>query len=356
MNEYEIATKKVLPHLCKNLNWPVQLISAYGRVPVQIGGSTVWADFAFYISKNQKAVPWLLVEVKQAGTPLEQALPQAESYSLILGSPFFCVSDGDNFDFYMTGDSQGKSVKLKNGCLPPVPSSEYLESGVEYVSFPKEIDNIIDLFFVGLKQEKEFLEDTKRHDEASKQLYEKVFQRIDFLSPQELKDIFKQFKQNEYIMIKPPNENKLFKQIDENFDKVKGVLKFIRDFEGDPVINIDRIMDKNENLYLKGCGIFFISQLLAGAHPNDYVVLEEKVSKALRYLGVTDILVKNDTANGYVYINEICKKLFKDKLENRLKEYEIGLASVHNLLWHYYDCYRTKKKWAWKVTRTCKGI
>ena len=61
-------------------------------------------------------------------------------------------------------------------------------------------------------------------------------------------------------MIKPPNENKLFKQIDENFDKVKGVLKFIRDFEGDPVINIDRIMDKNENLYLKGCGIFFISQ------------------------------------------------------------------------------------------------
>ena len=187
-------------------------------------------------------------------------------------------------------------------------------------------------------------------------MYEKVFQRIDFLSPQELKDIFKQFKQNEYIMIKPPNENKLFKQIDENFDKVKGVLKFIRDFEGDPVINIDRIMDKNENLYLKGCGIFFISQLLAGAHPNDYVVLEEKVSKALRYLGVTDILVKNDTANGYVYINEICKKLFKDKLENRLKEYEIGLASVHNLLWHYYDCYRTKKKWAWKVTRTCKGI
>jgi hypothetical protein len=245
----------------------------------------------------------------------------------------------------MTGDAQGKSIKLKNGCLPPVPSSEYLEPGVEYVSFPKEIDNIIDLFFVGLKQEKEFLEDTKRHDEASKQLYEKVFQRIDFLSPQDLKDIFKQFKQNEYIMIKPPNENKLFKQIDEDFDKVKEVLKFIRDFEGDPVININQIMDKNGNLHLKGCGIFFISQLLAGAHPNDYVVLEENVSKALRYLGVTDILVKDDTANGYVYINEICKKLFKDKLENRLKEYEVGLASVHNLLWHYYCFYRPKKKW-----------
>ena len=66
-------------------------------------------------------------------------------------------------------------------------------------------------------------------------------------------------------------------------------------------------------------------------------------------MGVTAILVKNDTANGDVYINEICKKLFKEKLkhrllEHRLKDYGFGLASVHNFLWHWYVNFRTKKK------------
>jgi len=41
------------------------------------GGATVWADFLCYISDHHKATPWLLVEVKQPGDPLEQAVPYA---------------------------------------------------------------------------------------------------------------------------------------------------------------------------------------------------------------------------------------------------------------------------------------
>lgn len=71
------------------------------------------------------------------------------------------------------------------------------------------------------------------------------------------------------------------------------------------------------------------------------------ISKALRDLAVVDIFVKNDTANGYVYINEICRKLYEDKLEQRLKAegYSFGLAAVHNLLWHYHAFCRTERKW-----------
>lgn len=76
MNEYEVAKEKVLPYIREKLSWPEQLISEYGRVPVQIGGSTVWADFVCYINKEQKATPWLLIEVKQPGISLDQALPQ----------------------------------------------------------------------------------------------------------------------------------------------------------------------------------------------------------------------------------------------------------------------------------------
>jgi hypothetical protein len=97
MNEYEVAVKKVAPYIQNKLRWREELVSSYGRVPVQIGGSTVWADIVCYISFEQKAVPWLLIEIKQPEAILEQAVPQAESYSLILGAPFFCVTDGDNF-------------------------------------------------------------------------------------------------------------------------------------------------------------------------------------------------------------------------------------------------------------------
>jgi hypothetical protein len=172
-------------------------------------------------------------------------------------------------------------------------------------------------------------------------LRKKVFTDIDSLTPENLEGAI-----GKHVMMKPPNKNLIFSQIKDDFDKFKASLKFIFDFEGDPIANINRLLDKTDSLYIKGGGIFFITQMLAGAHPNEYVVLEENVSKALRNLGVTDILVKNDTANGYVYINDICRKLFKEKLEDRLSDYGFGLAAVHNFLWHWYTTFRIKKKWA----------
>ena len=172
INEYEIANKKVLPYIKDILHWPEKLISSYGRVPVQIGGSTIWADFVCYINKNRRAIPWLLFEVKRTRIALEQAKPQAESYSLILSAPFFCLTDGDEYKFYKTGNSQGKSVRLKGS--PTLPSKEYLETTLEYITFPSEIDNLVELFLHGLKKEPGFLEDTEKHNEDVKQIHNKI--------------------------------------------------------------------------------------------------------------------------------------------------------------------------------------
>lgn len=146
-------------------------------------------------------------------------------------------------------------------------------------------------------------------------------------------------------MIKEPNKNIIFQQIDNDLDSIKKTLKFIKEFSGNQIENIRKLTDRNGEFHIKGGGIFFITQLLAGSRPDEYVVLEENISKSLNMLGITDILVKNDTANGYVYINEICKKIYKDKLKDKLKKYEFGLEAVHNLLWHYYVYYRKEKKW-----------
>lgn len=341
MKENEIAAEKVYPYICKELKWPEQLVSKYGRVPVQIGGTTVWADFVCYILNNQKVVPWLLFEVKQSVASLEQALPQAESYSLIIGAYYFCVTDGDHFKFYMTGKSQGNSIKLDG--LPKKPSSDYTPEGFEYICFPEKIDSLVESFIEGLKSEDKFYADTRWHNESAKRLHGKIFERIDSISADELKEVIE-----ENVMMKTPNKNQIFIQIDQDLERFKKMLHFISEFPGDPVSNINHLLDKSDPLYIRGGGIFFITQLLAGAHPDEYVVLEENISRALRSLSVTDILVKNDTANGYIYINEICKKLFKDKMEDKLKlkGYEgFGLATVHNFLWHYYAYYLDRKKW-----------
>lgn len=338
IKEYDIAVKKVIPYIKRKLRWSKELVSEYGRVPVQIGGKTVWADIVCYISIKQKRVPWLLIEVKKQNVSLEQATAQAESYSLILGAPFFCVTDGVEYNFYSTANSQGQSIKLDT--TPPIPEKEYLISPVEKIVFPAHINDAVSLFFNGLEKEEKFYEDTKGHHDAQKQINKTIFQRIDSFTHSELKELI----DSDYFMIKNTNKKFVFEEIDRDISKFRKVFSFILDFKGDPIINIEKLLE-NDMLHIKGCGIFFISQFLTGAYPDDYVIVEENVSKALKYLDITDIFVQYHTANGYIYINEICKKLYKDKLESRLKPYGFGLAAVHNFLWHYYSHYRNKEVW-----------
>jgi hypothetical protein len=343
MNESEIAEKRVLPFLINELKWPKDLISHYGRVPVQIGANTVWADFVCYISTSGKLIPWLLVEVKKTGIPLEQAVPQAESYSLILGARYFCVMDGNKGNepqFYATGDTQGQCIRLQRS--PSLPLADYLKPRIDTLSFTSDMFNIADLFIKGLKEERKFLNDTEEHEEKLKRINEGLFGNIDVLKSKDIKEII-----DKNMMIKLPNKNEALKHIDGDLDRFKNLLRFLLQFKGDIVANLDTALDKEGPYHIKGGGPFFITQLLAGAHMNEYVVLEENISKSLQFLGITGIMVKSDTAKGYVYVNDICKRIFKEILEQRLRTagYHFGLAAVHNFLWHYYAHYREKRIW-----------
>lgn len=339
MDEYQIARQKVIPYIINTLQWPENLVSNYGRVPVQMGVDTKWADLVCYISQGWSFVPWIVFEVKQPSVGVEQAIPQAESYSLILGAPFFCVTDGIDYKYYFTGKSQGKSIALQN--MPPIPNDIYINVGLDNTPFPSNIDNLIDLFIVGLKSEKNFYEDTLFHHNSTIGLYNNIFMQLNNILPQNVKDCL-----DKYAMLKTPNRLQIYNEIDNNFTKIKSLLEFIKHFDIDPVLGIQVLM--NDDKYkIKGGGIFFITQLLAGAHPDEYIVLEENISKSLLHLGIIDIVVKNDTANGYIYINDICKKLYDNKIKKKLQSegFDIGLASVHNFLWHYYVHYLKTKRW-----------
>jgi hypothetical protein len=101
--------------------------------------------------------------------------------------------------------------------------------------------------------------------------------------------------------------------------------------------------------------MFFISQLLAAANPTRYLVVHDKEVKALRKLGLMDLLVSQDTAEGYVYVCDVCRQLFERKMKDRLAEHGFGLAAVANFLYHYHEYYCPSKKWS-KPSARCKVV
>jgi hypothetical protein len=341
LNEHEVAEKIVKPHLVNSLGWKKDLVSEYGRVPIQVGRKNVWADYVFYITINGKRQAYLLVEVKKTNQSLEDAVLQAESYSLILHAPFFCATDGRKYDYFITGNSQGNSIKLRS--IPPTPNGEYLRSEV---IFSPNIDYLVQLFIKGLKEDHAFRKDTLDHVRAATELREKIFDRnIDSLSSDYLKLVLGDRKN---IMNKKPNIETIFKQ---DFKKIGKMLEYIKSSRDDPLKTIQRLIGSNEddpaNLAVKGAKLFFVTQLLSAAHPDKYVALHEIISRSLKDLDITDIIVKPDSANGYVYINEICKRLYSEKMKHELEKegFDLKLWGVHQFLWHYYAYYKDTKKW-----------
>jgi hypothetical protein len=78
---------------------------------------------------------------------------------------------------------------------------------------------------------------------------------------------------------------------------------------------MDKVLEVGGGFHIKGGGLFFVSQMLAGAFPGKYIIFEENISQALRQLNIVNIKIQSAT-NDYFYCNQICTDLFKTKLEN----------------------------------------
>jgi hypothetical protein len=94
-------------------------------------------------------------------------------------------------------------------------------------------------------------------------------------------------------------------------------------------------------------GPFVVSQFLAGAHPREYTIIEDRMVNTMKDLHLIDTKVKSATPKGYLYINEMCKKLlnevFRRKIEeNRNKlgfkiDEDFGLVVMHEFFWEYAE-------------------
>jgi hypothetical protein len=317
-----------------------------------MGRGTVWADFVLYIVDGQRATPWLLVEVKQRGSrredaeDAEDAVSQAESYSLVLRAPFFCLTDGREYDFYLTGPSQGRSIALR-GRRPPVPrKEEHLPKTLENAWFYSTVDRAVDDFFAGLRKDDVFRRDTQDHENDVRALNKEVFTQLANVEAKKVEGVLDGMS----LKTKTPNWNKIRQHIRTDFERFREVLEMIRDMPEDryeEAETINSLLQRSERgLHIEGAGMFFISQLLAGAHPHRYLVLHANEVRGLRDLGLMDLLVKQDRAEGYLYVCDVCRQLFERKMKDKLAVEGFGLAAVANFLYHYHEYYLRWGMWS----------
>jgi len=334
LSETQIAETKVIPFLIENFKWPKELITPYGRVPVQMGTAIKWADIVCYISDHIEKRPWVLVEVKTESKHLPDAVGQAESYALLLHAPYFVITDGVEYQWYQTGPAQGKHIHLDGP--PPRPHVDYLKT--DHPPFSSTVNHLVDLFLFGLQHDRSFFSNTKVHDDQTKCLSQTVFDHLDTLTPTKLKESI-----SEFIDTFPPNRVLINKAIDDDFPKVKRILTYVKNIKSNTVDAIRPLL--TNELKIKGGNIFFISQLLASAHLDRFMVIDENIARALKELGLTDIVLNHDSAEAYVLMNDLCVKLYHEKMKDQVKSYEFGIAATHNFLWHWINYYKENGQW-----------
>lgn len=334
MNEIQIAESKVIPYLIQAFRWPKELISPYGRVPIQMGSTLKWGDIVCYISDHIEKRPWVLIEVKASSQDLLAAVGQAESYALQIHAPYFGVTDGNQYEWYQTGPSQGKHVHLVG--QPPIPTNQYLKS--DHPPFSATVNHLVELFLNALVQDNEFYDNTKEHDVKTKELSRTVFDCLDTLTQDQLKDSLNKNLETYHV-----NRLKINAAIDNEFLKFHRTLSYIKNIKSNTLSEIQPLL--SPEMKIKGGNIFFISQLLAAAHLDKFMVIDQHIAHALKELGLTDIVLNPDSAESYVLMNDICVKLYNEKIRDKIKDYKFGIAAVHNFLWHWINYYKVTGLW-----------
>lgn len=77
------------------------------------------------------------------------------------------------------------------------------------------------------------------------------------------------------------------------FKKPKN-LYYIKNIKSNTLSEIQPLL--TPAMKIKGGNIFFISQLLAAAHLDKFMVIDHHIAHALKELGLTDIVLNHDSA------------------------------------------------------------
>lgn len=340
MSELEIALNIVKPYLVDTYKYPIDNIEGYGRVPIQIGSTVVWADFVFnYYNKFSQRKAFAVIEVKECDDPeVDFAIPQAESYAQRINAPFFCCTNGNVYNWFMTGISQGESIPI-NGS-PTLPSSEHIMKPEKvYISpylheainnFESSIDSEISIGKID-----GIYDDTKWHNDSTNNLYE-ILQKD--LKAKDKQIVLQALEKN---IMKSRAKTQLLNNIENDFSRFISLIERLKDVHIPIEERLESCLGSQSKYGMSQCGLFSLTQILAGVFPREYTVIEYNATKAMQRFQLTNINFEVNTIQDYLYFNQICVNLY-----NHFKNLNnFNLSYVHNFLWHYEKEYLQNGEW-----------
>lgn len=340
MNEFDIAINCVKPYLSNVLGFPEENIKGYGRVPIQIGSSVIWADFVCYsYNRYNQGRAYCIIEVKDCSDgEVDFAIPQAESYAQRLNAPFFCTTNGKAYKWYMTGMSQGDYIQLSD--KPPLPDSKYLKKPDKaYISpYLFEAINNYEAHLVNEKNSNVrdgMYDDTKWHHESTASLNHTLW------DDNKLKNKTVIIDELTHNTMKSRGKTQLLREIKTEYDRFLELVKRLKDSTISIEERIETCTGGNSQYGIAYGALFFITQILAGLYPNEFTVIQYNATKAMQRFQLTDINFKVETVKDYLYFNQICLELY----EHFKNPFQYNLSYVHNFLWHYENEYIVNGHW-----------
>jgi len=333
MSEKEIAESKVKPYLLK-LGFSEELISLYDSVLVRFGTTTGRVDFVCYYKKGEDKLPFLVVEVK---TPKEDMGPiQAESYAQRLNAPFFALTNGDNWHWYLTGSGQSNSLRLRD-C--PVPIFMQMEALTKTERI-KEKGDLVELIRLYEDKVKADGEKCPRQDNVClfwKRPYDacqscsiwnlvwinwateelsKLIKNIEKATSRELSDTLG----DPSILwgIYPPNIKMIKGWISRHTEKTKETIRYLANEKISIEDRFDDIVSRKGKYHIPGIGAFLASMLFTALDGKKYTIISDRNLEGLKRLNIIDIQPTFMTGSDYANFNDIMlelKELFKDEAD-----------------------------------------
>lgn len=328
MSEREIAEKKVKPRLFE-MGFAEDQISDYDSVFVQFGTNTGRVDFVGYYLKGDQKLPFLVVEVKASLSSTDQI--QAESYAQRLDAPFFAVTDGKDWHWFLTGNGQSNSIRLRDCPLPLLFKRDSLPQIA--INHRKDLKELISLYEDKLSHDvKKCPVDYKNCSYMERPYVEcegclvwnttwlnwtldqlsKLYANFQKMSAAHLVAILGS--QDVLWSVYPQNRRIISEWIEDNVAETKNTLAYLLD-ETVPIEDrFDNLV--SGNYHIPGIGPFLATMLIAGIKRENYTVISNMNLQGIKRLGLIELQPSNVTGIDYVNFNKIMLKLsetFTDK-------------------------------------------
>lgn len=317
MNEREFANKKVLPKLLK-LGFEESQISPYNTTVIYFGTSRRRADYVCYLGMETE--PYLVVEVKKRED--EFNFHQVESYALILGAPFFVLTNGDTWKWYLTQKGQGCSIEINS---LPMPKELQMSEDTSQDSLKTIIEFTEEVF---QKKPEWFFDGLKWHMNAL-DFIDTILNRLDTLRKGELIN----FLESDELMNSRRNLGQIRNElrIYHGVKRVKDSLFHILDNKIPLERRYDDLVMYNSEFHILGIGPTVVTRILAALH-KDCCTIDSKVLRRLVRLGY--IRPRSHSLSGTEYMGLMNR--FEPLLqEKHFKKY--GLELLHYLFWCWDD-------------------